>query len=105
MLKIKRNDDVMVTVGRDKGKRGKVVKVLENGRLIVSGVNIVKKHTKPNPQAGVAGGIVEKEAAIESSNVAIFNPATEKADRVGFRLLEDGKKVRFFKSNNELIDA
>jgi len=105
MLKIKRNDDVMVTVGRDKGKRGKVVKVLENGRLIVSGVNIVKKHTKPNPQAGVTGGIVEKEAAIESSNVAIFNPATEKADRVGFRLLEDGKKVRFFKSNNELIDA
>jgi large subunit ribosomal protein L24 len=105
MLKIKRNDDVMVTVGRDKGKRGKVVKVLENGRLIVSGVNIVKKHTKPNPQAGVTGGIVEKEAAIDSSNVAIFNPATEKADRVGFRLLEDGKKVRFFKSNNELIDA
>lgn len=105
MLKIKRNDDVMVTVGRDKGKRGKVVKVLENGRLIVSGVNIVKKHTKPNPQAGVTGGIVEKEAAIESSNVAIFNPKTEKADRVGFRLLEDGKKVRFFKSNNELIDA
>ena len=105
MLKIKRNDDVMVTVGRDKGKRGKVVKVLENGRLIVSGVNIVKKHTKSNPQAGVTGGIVEKEAAIESSNVAIFNPSTEKADRVGFRLLEDGKKVRFFKSNNELIDA
>lgn len=105
MLKIKRNDDVMVTVGRDKGKRGKVVKVLENGRLIVSGVNIVKKHTKPNPQAGITGGIVEKEAAIQSSNVAIFNPATEKADRVGFRLLEDGKKVRFFKSNNELIDA
>ena len=103
MLKIKRNDDVMVTAGRDKGKRGKVLKVLANGRLIVSGVNTVKKHTKPNPQAGITGGIVEKEASIDSSNVAIFNPSTEKVDRVGIRLLEDGKKVRFFKSTNELI--
>ena len=105
MLKIKRDDDVMVTVGRDKGKRGKVVKVLESGRLIISGVNMVKKHTKPNPQAGISGGIIEKEAPIDASNVAIFNPSTEKADRIGFKLLEDGKKVRFFKSNNELLGA
>ncbi|MBL4606939.1 MAG: 50S ribosomal protein L24 [Pseudomonadales bacterium] len=104
-MKIKRDDDVMVTVGRDKGKRGKVVKVLESGRLIISGVNMVKKHTKPNPQAGISGGIIEKEAPIDASNVAIFNPSTEKADRIGFKLLEDGKKVRFFKSNNELLGA
>ena len=105
MLKIKRNDDVLVTVGRDKGKRGKVLKVLDNGRLIVSGINMVKKHTKPNPQQGIAGGIVQKEAPIDSSNLGIFNPKTEKADRVGFRVLDDGKKVRFFKSDNELIDV
>ena len=105
MLKIKRNDDVLVTVGRDKGKRGKVLKVLENGRLIVSGINMVKKHTKPNPQQGIAGGIVQKEAPIDSSNLGIFNPKTEKADRVGFKVLDDGKKVRFFKSDNELIDV
>ena len=105
MLKIKRDDSVLVTAGRDKGKRGSVVKVLDDGRLIVSGVNMVKKHTKPNPQQGIAGGIIQKEAAIDASNVAIFNPKTEKADRVGFRVLEDGKKARFFKSDNELIDA
>jgi len=105
MLKIRRNDDVLVTVGRDKGKRGKVLKVLENGRLIVSGINMVKKHTKPNPQQGIAGGIVQKEAPIDSSNLGIFNPKTEKADRVGFKVLDDGKKVRFFKSDNELIDV
>ncbi|MBV1871680.1 MAG: 50S ribosomal protein L24 [Gammaproteobacteria bacterium] len=105
MLKIKRDDSVLVTAGRDKGKRGSVVKVLDDGRLIVSGVNMVKKHTKPNPQQGITGGIIQKEAAIDASNVAIFNPKTEKADRVGFRVLEDGKKARFFKSDNELIDA
>lgn len=105
MLKIKRDDSVLVTAGRDKGKRGSVVKVLDDGRLIVSGINMVKKHTKPNPQQGIAGGIIQKEAAIDASNVAIFNPKTEKADRVGFRVLEDGKKARFFKSDNELIDA
>jgi len=95
MLKIKRNDDVMVTVGRDKGKRGKVVKVLENGRLIVSGVNIVKKHTKPNPQAGVTGGIVEKEAAIESSNVAIFNPRLKKPIELDLGFWKTGKRFVF----------
>lgn len=104
MLKIKRDDEVIVIAGKDKGKRGKVLRVLENGRLLVAGINIIKKHTKPNPQAGVQGGIVEKEAGLHHSNVAIWNPKTEKADRVGFRL-EDGKKVRFFKSNGEALDA
>jgi len=103
MLKIKRNDDVIVIAGRDKGKRGKVIKVLE-GKLLVSGVNVVKKHQKPNPQRGTQGGIVDKEAPIDASNVAIFNPQTQKADRVGFRVLEDGKKVRCFKSTNEVIE-
>lgn len=104
MLKIKRNDEVIVIAGKDKGKRGKVLKVRTDGKLIVSGVNIVKKHQRANPNAGQAGGIVEKEAAIQASNVAIFNPKTEKADRVGFRF-EGEKKVRFFKSDNALVDA
>lgn len=103
MLKIKRNDEVIVIAGRDKGKRGKVLKVLE-GKLLVSGVNVVKKHQKPNPQRGMQGGIVDKEAPIDASNVAIFNPQTQKADRVGFKILEDGKKVRCFKSTNEVIE-
>ncbi|AUM12053.1 50S ribosomal protein L24 [Ketobacter alkanivorans] len=103
MLKIKRNDEVVVIAGRDKGKRGKVLKVLE-GKLLIGGVNIVKKHQKPNPQKGAPGGIVEKEAPIQASNVAIFNPQTQKADRVGFKFLEDGKKVRCFKSTNEVIE-
>ncbi len=105
MLKIKRDDEVIVIAGRDKGKRGKVERVLSNDRLIVSGINIVKKHQKPNPQAGVTGGIVEKEAAIQVSNVALFNAATQKADRVGFKILEDGKKIRIFKSNGEAVEA
>lgn len=103
MLKIKRNDEVIVIAGRDKGKRGKVIKVLE-GKLLVSGVNVVKKHQKPNPQRGTQGGIVDKEAPIDTSNVAIFNPQTQKADRVGFKTLEDGNKVRCFKSTNEVIE-
>ncbi|MBC6906601.1 50S ribosomal protein L24 [Saccharophagus sp. K07] len=105
MRKIKRNDEVIVITGRDKGKRGKVNRVLPDGRLIVSGVQVIKKHQKPNPQLGVAGGIVEKEAPIQASNVAIYNPATKKADRVGFKLLEDGSKIRVFKSNGEAVDA
>ena len=105
MRKIKRDDEVIVIAGRDKGKRGKVVKVLTDDRLIVSGVHMIKKHQKPNPQLGVAGGIVEKEAPIQVSNVAIFNNATGKADRVGFKILEDGTKVRVFKSNGEAVDA
>lgn len=104
MLKIKREDEVIVIAGKDKGKRGKVLKVRADGKLLVSGVNIVKKHQRANPNLGQAGGIVEKEAAIEVSNVAIFNPQTQKADRVGFRF-EGEKKVRFFKSSNTLIDA
>lgn len=100
--KLKRDDEVIVIAGKDKGKTGKISTVLANGKLIIEGVNTVKKHQKPNPQAGVTGGIVEQEAPIEVSNVAILNSETGKADRVGFRL-EDGKKVRFFKSNNELV--
>ena len=101
--KIRRDDEVVVLAGKDKGKHGKVLKVLvEDDRLIIEGVNLVKKHQKPNPQLNVPGGIIDKEAAIHVSNVAIVNPATGKADRVGFRD-EDEKKVRFFKSNGELV--
>lgn len=101
--KIRRDDEVIVLAGKDKGKRGKVTKVLaQEGKVFVEGVNLVKKHQRPVPQLQQAGGIIDKEAPIDVSNVAIFNPATGKADRVGFRF-EDGKKVRFFKSNNELI--
>jgi large subunit ribosomal protein L24 len=100
--KIKRDDEVIVIAGKDKGKTGKVSKVLASGKVIIEGVNLVKKHQKPNPHAGVAGGIIEQEASIDVSNVAIYNSETGKADRVGFRV-EDGKKVRFFKSNNELV--
>ena len=104
MLKIKRDDEVIVLAGKDKGKRGKVRRVLADNRVVVTGVNMVKKHTKPNPQAGVPGGIVEKEAPIQVSNVAIFNPGSSKADRVGFKI--DGeRKVRIFKSTGEVIDS
>jgi large subunit ribosomal protein L24 len=102
MLKIKRDDEVIVIAGKDKGKRGSVQQVLDNGRLIVAGVNMVKKHVKANPNRGTQGGIVEQEASLNASNVAIWNPKTQKADRVGFRF-EDGKKVRFFKSNGEAL--
>ena len=103
MRKIRRDDEVIVIAGRDKGKRGKVMKVLTDNRYVVSGINMVKKHTKPNPMAGTAGGIIEKEAPIQASNVAIFNAATGKGDRVGFKILEDGTKVRYFKSNGEVV--
>ncbi len=104
MAKIKRDDEVVVLTGKDKGKRGTVRQVLDNGKVLVAGVNMIKKHTKPNPQAGVAGGIVEKEAPIQISNVAIFNGSSNKADRVGYRI-DDGKKVRIYKSSGEVIDA
>ena len=101
--KIRQNDEVVILAGKDKGKSGKVTKVLTaEGKVFVEGINLVKKHQRPVPQLQQAGGIIEKEAAIDVSNVAIKNPATGKADRVGFRI-EDGKKVRFFKSNNELV--
>ncbi|HDY81744.1 MAG: 50S ribosomal protein L24 [Gammaproteobacteria bacterium] len=104
MLKIKRDDEVIILAGKDKGRRGKVRRVLDNNKLIVSGVNMIKKHTKPNPQMGVAGGIVENEAPIQVSNVAIFNPGSSKADRVGFKVDGDSK-VRIFKSSGEVIDS
>ncbi|MDG1732236.1 MAG: 50S ribosomal protein L24 [Thalassotalea sp.] len=101
--KIRQNDEVVILAGKDKGKSGKITKVLTaEGKVFVEGINLIKKHQKPVPQLQQPGGIVEKEAAINVSNVAIKNPATGKADRVGFRI-EDGKKVRFFKSNNELV--
>jgi large subunit ribosomal protein L24 len=104
MNKIRKGDEVVVIAGRDKGRRGTVVKVLP-GQLIVESINMVKRHTKPNPQRNVPGGIVEKEAAIDVSNVMLWNPVTKKGDRVGFRALADGRKVRFFKSNKEVVDA
>jgi large subunit ribosomal protein L24 len=101
--KIRRDDEVVVLAGKDKGKQGKVLRVLSSeDRVYVEGVNIVKKHQKPNPQAGEPGGIIDKEASIHVSNIAIVNPATGKADRVGFRI-EDEKKVRFLKSNGDLV--
>jgi len=103
MLKIKRDDEIIVIAGRDKGKRGEVQRVLADGRLMVSGINMVKKHVRPNPQAGIQGGIVEQEAPIQASNVAIFNDESEKADRIGFRT-DDGKKVRFFKSTGKALE-
>lgn len=105
MRKIKKGDEVVVLAGKDKGKRGEVKSVVCDNYLVVANVNLAKRHVKPNPMRGIAGGIVEKEMPISASNVALFNPATGKADRVGFRALEDGRKVRFFKSNNELVDA
>ena len=105
MQKIRKGDDVVVVCGKDKGRRGTVQKVLANGRVIVDNINMVKKHTKPNPNAGVAGGIVEKEAALDISNVMLFNPEKGAGDRVGFKTLDDGKKVRFFKSNGEVVDG
>ena len=104
MAKIKRDDDVVVIAGRDLGKRGKVRQVLGNDRLIVSGVNMIKKHTRPNPQMGTAGGILEKEAPIQLSNVAIFNTESGAADRIGYEY-QAGKKVRIFKSSGKPIDS
>jgi large subunit ribosomal protein L24 len=103
MQKLKRDDEVIVIAGRDKGKRGKVTRILGNGRVIVAGINMVKRHTKPNPNIGKQGGIVEKESGIDISNVALFNPKTEKADKVGIRIEADGKKVRIFKSDQSLV--
>jgi large subunit ribosomal protein L24 len=104
MRKIKTKDEVIVITGRDKGRRGEVLSVRADGRLVVSGVNVAKKHQRGNPNAGTPGGIVDKEVPIQASNVAIYNDETGKADRVGFRI-EDGKKVRFFKSTQKTIRA
>lgn len=105
MRKIKKGDEVIVLAGKDKGKRGNVLRVRPDDRVVVESVNVAKKHQKPNPQLGNPGGIIEMEMPLHVSNVAIFNPATGKADRVGIKVLEDGRKVRYFKSNNEVIDA
>jgi large subunit ribosomal protein L24 len=102
MRKIKREDEVIVIAGRDKGKRGKVTKVVDENRVLVGGINVAKKHQRPNPQLGVPGGIVDKEMPIQVSNLAIFNPNTKKADRVGFKF-EEGKKVRIYKSTGEVV--
>lgn len=104
MRKIRKGDEVVVITGKDKGKRGAVLRVLE-GKIVVEGINLVKKHQKPNPVRGVAGGIVEKTMPIDVSNVAIFNAVSQKADRVGFKVLEDGRKVRVFKSTGEVVGA
>lgn len=104
MRKIRKEDNVIVIAGKNKGMKGKVLKVLPKDRVIVEGVNVVKKHVKPNPNKGVEGGIQEKEAPIHCSNVALVNPATNQPEKVGVKFLEDGRKVRYFKSSNEVID-
>jgi len=105
MHKIKKGDEVIVLTGKSKGLRGKVLRVVAEGkRVVVEGVNLVKKHVKPNPNTNTQGGIIEREAALDISNIAIYNPVTKKADRVGFKVLDDGKKVRCFKSNGELVE-
>ena len=104
MKKVKKGDQVVVLAGRDRGKRGAVLRVLDT-QVVVEGINRVKKHQKPNPMRGTTGGIVEKEMPIDASNVAVWNPATQKADRVGFKQLDDGRKVRVFRSNGEVVDA
>lgn len=103
MNKIRTGDQVIVTAGKDKGKQGSIIKILSNGRCYVSGVQMVKRHTKPNPNAGIAGGVVEKEASIDMSNISIYNSSTKKADKIGIKLLEDGTKVRFFRSSGKEI--
>ena len=102
--RIKKGDQVVVNTGKDKGKQGEIVRV-DGDRVVVAGLNIVKRHTKPNPQAGVAGGVVEREASIHISNVNVVNPATGKGERVGFKVLEDGRKIRVFRSSGEALDA
>ncbi len=104
MQRIKKGDDVIVIAGRDKGRRGNVLRVLDDGRALVDNINVVKKHKRGNPNAGEVGGILSQEAPVQLSNLALYNPATKKGDRIGYRHLEDGRKVRYFKSNGEVID-
>ena len=105
MRKIKKGDEVVVLTGKDKGKRGTVLRVVDADRVVVENINMVKKHTKANPQAGEAGGILDKEMPIQVSNVGLYNAQEDKADRVGFKILEDGRKVRIFKSTGEVVDV
>ncbi|MCY3768569.1 MAG: 50S ribosomal protein L24 [Gammaproteobacteria bacterium] len=104
MRRIRKGDDVIVIAGRDKGKRGSVLKITGDCRALVDNVNLVKRHTRGNPNTGETGGIMEKEAPIHLSNLALYNPVSKKGERVGFRVLADGKKVRYFKSNDEVVD-
>ena len=105
MRKIKKGDEVIVIAGKDKGRRGTVLRVLDNGRMVVEGINMIKRHTKANPARGEAGGIIEKEASIHASNVMLYNPIAQKGDRVGIKKLEDGRRVRYFKSDGEVVDV
>jgi large subunit ribosomal protein L24 len=105
MQKLRKNDQVIVISGRDKGRRGAVLEVLADGRVVVEGINMAKKHTKPNPQANRQGGIIEKAMPLNRAKVAIWNPGVKKADRIGVKTLTDGKRVRFFKSNGEMLDV
>jgi large subunit ribosomal protein L24 len=104
MNRIKKGDQVVVTAGKDKGKKGDVMRV-DGDKVVVSNINIIKRHTKPNPQAGQPGGVIEREAPIDISNVMLFNPATGKGERIGFKVLEDGRKLRVFRSSGEAVDA
>jgi large subunit ribosomal protein L24 len=103
--KIRKGDDVIVIAGKDKGRNGTVLQVFQDNRVLIENINVAKKHQKPNPNAGVGGGIIEKEMPIEISNVMLYNPITKKGDRIGIRTLEDGSKVRYFKSNDEVVDV
>jgi len=105
MKRIRQGDEVVVIAGKDKGRRGNVIRVYDDDRVLVEGVNVARKHQKPNPNVGVAGGIIEKEMPLDISNVMIYNPSADKADRIGIRRLSDGRKVRYFKSNDEVLDG
>lgn len=105
MNRIRKGDEVIVITGADKGRRGTVLKLVEGDRVLIDGINVVKKHTRPNPNAGIQGGIVEQERPVHISNVQLYNPVSSKGDRVGIRALGDGRRVRFFKSNNEVVDV
>jgi large subunit ribosomal protein L24 len=105
MKRIRQGDEVVVIAGKDKGRRGNVIRVYDDDRVLVEGVNVARKHQKPNPNAGVAGGIIEKEMPLDISNVMIYNASADKADRIGIRRLADGRKVRYFKSNDEVLDG
>jgi large subunit ribosomal protein L24 len=102
--RIKKGDDVIVLAGKNRNARGTVLRVLDSGKVLIEGVNLAKRHERPNPQKGLTGGIVEKEMPLDISNVALFNPLTNRADRIGFKTLDDGRKVRCFKSNGEVVD-
>ncbi len=105
MNRLRKGDTVIITSGKERGRQGTVLRILTDGRVLVEGLNLVKRHTKAQPQLGQPGGIIEKEAPLDASNVQLYNPITKRADRIGYRMLEDGRKVRYFKSNNEVVDV